>query len=308
MEQLFSLDYINFILPLRTDWLTAIMKGFSFLGDEEFFILVIPVSFWLWNKSILAKTGVIMFFSIFFNAWIKNFFEIPRPLIEHLVTTDLNDWSFPSGHAHYSTVVWGWMAYEWKKQTTNLNLKKYIYPLFMAIILAIGFSRIYLGVHYPVDVLAGFTLGYLTLVGYYYLTTAENKKWHSLSSFIQSVILFLSIIALFLIPHTLTEAEIKGAAVFLGFAIGVIYEKKYLDFHYDWNQSRVVKAKSIIGSLVVGYVGLVIVWIGLKEVFLMVNFFPEIADFVRYLLMGLWVGVVGPGVFCWMGFCRRVVV
>ncbi|MDN5251251.1 hypothetical protein QWJ17_07150 [Betaproteobacteria bacterium LSUCC0117] len=91
MESLFSLNYLSFILPLRSDWLTAVMKGFTFLGDEVFFIVFFPVSYWLWNKSILARAGVVIFFSVFFNAWLKNLFEIPRPLIEHLVMVEVGD-------------------------------------------------------------------------------------------------------------------------------------------------------------------------------------------------------------------------
>ena len=175
METLFSLNYLSFILPLRSDWLTAVMKGFTFLGDEVFFIVFFPVSYWLWNKSILARAGVVIFFSVFFNAWLKNLFEIPRPPIEHLVMAEVGDWSFPSGHAQYSTVMWGWLAYELKQLALNrsgpagktdlINLSKFVYPIAAAIILAIGFPRIYLGVHYPVDVLAGIFIGLLTLFG-----------------------------------------------------------------------------------------------------------------------------------------------
>ena len=317
MESLFSLNYLSFILPLRSDWLTAVMKGFTFLGDEVFFIVFFPVSYWLWNKSILARAGVVIFFSVFFNAWLKNLFEIPRPLIEHLVMVEVGDWSFPSGHAQYSTVVWGWLAYELKQLAVNqsrpvgktdlINLSKFVYPIAAAIILAIGFSRIYLGVHYPVDVLAGIFIGLLTLFGYCFATTAEHTKWNALAPAMQSVILFVSIMCFFLVPHALTGAEIKGAGVFFGFATAVLYEKRYVNFDYRRKQSTATDMKSLAGIITLGYVGLLVIWIGLKALFSTVSLIPEVADFVRYMLLGLWVGFIAPYGFCRLGWRTRAV-
>ena len=123
----------------------------------------------------------------------------------------------------------------------------------------------------------------------------------------QSVILFVSIMCFFLVPHALTGAEIKGAGAFFGFATAVLYEKRYVNFDYRRKQNTAADMKSLAGIITVGYVGLLVIWIGLKALFSTVGLIPEVADFVRYMLLGLWVGFIAPYGFCRLGWRTRAV-
>ena len=77
---------MEWVLSIRAEWLTPIMKTFTFLGDEEFFLLFLPLSYWLWRKHVMGRTGMVLLFTFVINAVIKGIFEIPRPeVIDHLV-------------------------------------------------------------------------------------------------------------------------------------------------------------------------------------------------------------------------------
>ena len=105
----------------------------------------------------------------------KFFFARPRPLHPLLYREDT--FSFPSGHATFGFIFYGTMAYFiW---LTDLPKSwKYIIMTFLVLLsLAIGFSRIYLRVHYPSDVLGGFALGYSCL----FLMIYSFRRWLPLS-------------------------------------------------------------------------------------------------------------------------------
>ena len=105
----------------------------------------------------------------------KLFFARPRPL--HPLLYREESFSFPSGHATFSFIFYGMLAYFiW---LTDLpKIWKYVFMIFLVILsLAIGFSRIYLRVHYPSDVLGGFSLGYFWL----FMMIYTFRRWFPLA-------------------------------------------------------------------------------------------------------------------------------
>ena len=84
-----------------------------------------------------------------------------RPDILQLVTETTK--SFPSGHAYISTLLYGLIVILVNKYTNN-KYKTIIIPIYILFILLIGFTRIYLGVHYFSDIIGGYLLGFITLL------------------------------------------------------------------------------------------------------------------------------------------------
>ncbi len=106
--------------------------------------------------------------SFVFNGWLKAFFERQRPQLWQQVIPLPGDTSFPSGHAMISMTVYGLAA--WFLAEHFAQWRKAILWTMGLLILLIGFSRVYLGVHWPSDVLAGFTCGFVIV--------AISALWH----------------------------------------------------------------------------------------------------------------------------------
>lgn len=92
------------------------------------------------------------------NALLKGFFERPRPELA-LRLTEVNSTSFPSGHAMDSAVIYLTLAALLARLVKERALKLYFLGLALLLTVVVGFTRIYLGVHYPSDVLAGWIAG-----------------------------------------------------------------------------------------------------------------------------------------------------
>lgn len=149
----------------RNPSLTGIMSDVSFLGSKEFLfavsIIVIAV-FCVKNKRQAAITyAAILLLSAGLNNLIK--FAVHRDRPDNLPLEETTFFSFPSGHSMNSLVFYGLLAYFAYHYTRNkkLGIAAYLAAAFMVI--AIGISRIYLGAHYPTDVLAGFVAGICVL-------------------------------------------------------------------------------------------------------------------------------------------------
>jgi undecaprenyl-diphosphatase len=110
---------------------------------------------------------------------LKEIFARQRPtIVPHLV--DAENFSFPSGHAAMSVVIYVSLALIMTYSQINMKLKLYIISAACFLALLVGFSRIYLGVHYPTDVLAGWLLGmFWVLLGWLLIQPNEMERFQS---------------------------------------------------------------------------------------------------------------------------------
>ncbi len=134
------------------------MKAFTFLGNEEFFLAVAPAVYWCLDTALGLRLGLLLMVSAGLNSAVKLAFHTPRPYWHDprvsALTTETS-FGIPSGHSQNAVVVWGRLA-------TYIN-KSWAWILALALMFFIGLSRLYLGVHFPSDVLSGWLLGALIL-------------------------------------------------------------------------------------------------------------------------------------------------
>lgn len=144
----------------------AVFTLITWLGYPVGWIVIIGVALYFvrqrqWWDATLWLVATISG-ELLMNAF-KAFYDRPRPVFEIPLTTALNT-SFPSGHAMQSLIVYGLLAYFLVTNTNNLRLRIWIIFGAVLLVLLIGMSRLFLGVHYLSDVLGGFAAGALWLI------------------------------------------------------------------------------------------------------------------------------------------------
>ena len=178
---LFSFDraVLNFFISLRHDWLTDIVLVITFLGDIKF---VLPVSalllIWFWLSKRIFHFSLLLVLTAVSAGLVfllKDFFARIRPGIElRLVSED--SFSFPSGHAMIAIAFWGVLAYLLSKNFSKQWQKTVVIAGGCALIFAISTSRLYLGVHWPTDILGSWILGGAWLAGLIWLSERQFKE------------------------------------------------------------------------------------------------------------------------------------
>ena len=166
-KESFSLDrsLLLWIHQFANPQLDRVMLFITALGDPGMVITVfISTVVWLGMKR--RYTDGIRFLiicagGILINQVMKLFFAKPRPELWTRLISETS-FSFPSGHAVGSMVVYGFIAYVLARELPIY--KRYVYAIASILIIAIGFSRLYLGVHYPTDIIAGYGVGILWLI------------------------------------------------------------------------------------------------------------------------------------------------
>lgn len=171
-EDVLMQETIRFDAPIlawmhaqRTPLLTELMLAFSQLGNAGILVLAIIATITLSFKR--HRRDAIIFLSILIvgiglNLALKSTFVRPRPSLDPLVIEQ--SYSFPSGHAMNSTIFYASLAYFVFRRIRHQRVRQLLLVGCIGVIGLIGVSRVYLGVHYPSDVLAGYAIGFLWFI------------------------------------------------------------------------------------------------------------------------------------------------
>lgn len=161
----FDESIIQFAYSIRSSELTTIMQAITFLGGDIFISIALVVTIFLLYKKHRKDSIVFSFifaFGVLFNMLLKQLFQRPRPDLMP-VFYELT-YSFPSGHAMNSFIFYTCLSFFIFKNLKNKMWSRILMALAGVLILLIGFSRVYLGVHYPSDVVAGYAAGFFWFV------------------------------------------------------------------------------------------------------------------------------------------------
>jgi len=205
-DLIISVDHriANLLTIFRNETLTDIFFWITFLGKWQVilvFTFSIILILWLWNKKsyiipiLISITGSVLFTYIG-----KLLFHRPRPVV---AIYQESSFSFPSGHATISVAFYGFLTYFLVKEISSWKNKINIFFTGLILIIAIGFSRLYLGVHFLSDVWAGYLVGALWLIIAIsvseYLTLNQKNIFHKfkdveLSGLVKQIISVIIII------------------------------------------------------------------------------------------------------------------
>ena len=163
----FDLAVFEMIRPMISSRTTSLVNFFTFFGGQFFLIpanlLLIAYMFFIEkNKWFALQVLSVSISSLLLMFFLKYLFQRPRPISPLL--TEVRGMSFPSGHAFMSFAFFGLLIYIIYEEVKNKWLKLSLILFFILMTLAIGFSRIYLRVHYASDVIVGFATSLVWLV------------------------------------------------------------------------------------------------------------------------------------------------
>jgi membrane-associated phospholipid phosphatase len=181
-QETFTFDetILLWVNQLANPTLDQIMLTVTQLGDPY---VVVPLTgigivwlWWRWHWRVAAIFAITCIGGAVLSTGLKLFFGKSRPQLWSQLITETS-YSFPSGHALGAMVLYGFAAYLLAQRfqaQTGL-----IYSIAAGLIGSIGFSRLYLGVHWPTDVLAGYSIGFLWIslcIGLFQLATKPSNR------------------------------------------------------------------------------------------------------------------------------------
>ncbi len=311
-------------------WLQGPMEFFSFLGQEQFFLLILPTLYWSVDTRLGLRVGLILLVSVGLVTTLKMVFHGPRPYwYSPQVQGFAAETSFgvPSGHAQNAVGVWGMLADGLKK--------KWAWPAAIAVIFLIGFSRMYLGVHFPHDVIVGWLVGTLLLWAFLALWDRVGEWFTRLSVDQQLLFTFLASLVFILLGLLVVAAsrnwqmpqawldnataaipdgeppapfKLEGLILTAGAFFGLAGGAAWL-FSVGSVEAGGAVWRRLLRFLV-GIVGVLVLYLGLGGAFSTIS--PEegtvvsyILRYIRYALIGLWISAGAPLMFLRLRLSQR---
>jgi membrane-associated phospholipid phosphatase len=282
-----SVEMIESLQQWRNGTVDLIFRFFTFLGDDEFFMVFFSVLLWCISKTLGFWGAFVLLTSGTFSNFIKDITMLQRPPIEGVVHPE-GSYAFPSGHTLTAVTVWCYLAARLKKSGF------WIWA-FAAVVL-IGFSRMILGYHFLGDILGGLLFGIFFLIVFLWVSAfIYDKGWFEKTSF--PLLLGISIAIPLLLAVVLPGADPPKV---MGYLAGI-------SFGYVVERSKIragVKAPlpAQILKVLVGLAVLFGIIIGLSSVL------PSSVlwmGFIRYALGGLWATLGAPVLFLYLRLASR---
>ena len=260
-------------------------KALTFLGDETFYLVFMPLFYWCIDRRTGSRLFFLLLFSAYLNAIAKVLADQPRPFAYDprvKAIAHAGGGGMPSGHTQNAVVVWGFLAARSGKKTAWL--------IAAFLMIGIPLSRVYLGVHFPTDLIGGYLLGGIILILFLWLAP-RLEIWLMEQGFARQLLIsFLGPLILILLNYGGNKDVLSMISVLMGVCVGFTLERRFVRFSCGgvwWKRA----IRYLLGVFVL--FGL---WGGLKLAFGGME--PAgLLRFIRYVLVGLWGGVGAPWVF-----------
>ena len=294
------MEVLHWLESIRSPFLDTLMGLITQLGEDLVFTVVIIGTLWCLDK----RAGFWMFFSwglgTGINQLVKAVCKIPRPWVRdpslkavESAIPAATGYSFPSGHTQSVIGLFGSLSVFARKWAVTI--------VSLLLILLTGFSRMYLGVHTPADVLCAFAIGFVVVMLMRWLASLEEKfPWITRLASVILVGISTALLLYAVIDGNGEENMLHAAEngwKMLGASIGLSaaweLDKKVLHFKTDavWYVQ--------IAKFLVGILGALAIQAGLKQPLLSLFGGSYVAHGVRYLLLTVFAGILYPLTFGW---------
>ncbi|MBQ9120354.1 MAG: phosphatase PAP2 family protein [Lachnospiraceae bacterium] len=285
------MDFLHVLQELRTPFGEAFFQAMTWLGEELVAMAILGILYWCVHKEFAYRLAFSFFLSGIATQVVKLTLRVPRPWVRDAslvpvgtATETATGYSFPSGHTQTGTSLYGtflWKAPKWWQRL-----------LCAAAIVLLGFSRMYLGVHTPADVLAALGMAMLLTILINTLYDRGVFERHRLAVMVVVTgISFATLIYAWIlscngtVPQELAADAVKAGAAGLAFGIGWYLETTKVSFT---TKTRTLWQQLV--KLFVGLIGVLVLKSGIKAVF------GEtlLVDGIRYFLVVIWVTYLYP--------------
>jgi membrane-associated phospholipid phosphatase len=289
MESTFDwgMDFIIAIQEMGGPLFETIFLALTFTGEEMFYLILVPIIFWAFDHRIGTRVGFAFLISAYVNPILKDLFPEPRPY--HINPEVSNhDWpgsGTPSGHAQSSVFVWGTLAWQIGRG--------WFWGLAIIWMFLVGFSRIYLGVHFPHQVVVGWIVGALLLALFIFLDP-RFETWMAQQPFGLQLSISIGIPVLLALAYQHNDT-VASAAVMCGLGSGLVLMRRYCPYSASgfWWQ-RVLRAAIGMAGLLALYISLGLI---APEEGTVSESLYYTARFLRYGALGLWISLGAPWFF-----------
>lgn len=301
------MDVLRFLESIRLPALDTLMQLITEGGGELVFMVLAITVFWCIDKRCGYYIFTVGFFGTIINQFLKLAFRIPRPwvldpnfTIVESARAGATGYSFPSGHTQNAVGTFGGLA--------RYTKKRWVRVVCIVLAVLIPFSRMYLGVHTPLDVVVSVLVALVLLFAFYPLFSSDERQsramWYVLAAVIVLAAAYLAFVLVYAFPADIDADNLaegtKTAFTMAGAVLGLL--AVYAADRYKLQFDTKAPLLGQILKLVLGLALLVAIKAGLKAP-LHALFGGYFADLVRYFLMVLFAGCVWPLTF---GFFARV--
>jgi len=289
---------MEWVLPLRSDWATPVAQGFTWMGYTPFFLIFLPLGYWLWDRAVFTRLAALIAITALINGWFKDLWLDPRPgadiQLDGRVTGSPGR---PSGHTQVAVAMWLWLAYE-----INRPLAWVVCSI---LALGVSFSRLYLGVHDVDDVLTGAAFGMATLAVFAWAVRPDNTHTQALRNSLPAQLALIAILVPMVwaiwppLPETVTAVVRSGPGpvtsvlfLLLGWLIGAALDRVQGG---DAAPPRVMWHMATIA--IVGIVVLFALRAGVEETMAILGAGPTLTGYVTAFVLGVYMTGLAPMAF-----------